>query len=870
MKDSPIWKGTVPPLGLLIALVLLLLGLSPLTALATDAGQGRELPRPQPIAGAGEIIIAKVLASPALVPSATFSFNHNISPAGSTTLGSGNSQLFLSPESRMEHTFANVPAGSYTVTEDLLDGWRLYDLTCDDPTGDSVVDVGARTAHIELAAGEQVYCTFQNGIPGTIIIEKIANPVDGTIFNFTDNIRFPNAFTLSSDTSLTKTFDNVPEGVFNYAVYEQDTPGWPLTGLSCSGGNSSYSSDLALGYISVTELEAADTVICTFTNTQCQPGTYDAGGNACVLAPAGSFVPTPGATQPTECSPGSWQDLEGQDGCNEADPGFFVPGSGATEQTACPDGFTSEAGATECTIRLSGNTCPVYTPRAGQGSVGSQLTTLTGLGMGSPTRQRLMGKIIVPNTGDLTDLYGQLAAKEHTAVKFVRFIYPEKNAGYIQVDPETDLGEKAAISWWGADLDESELLNKPTIKGRFFLNKGMRKMKTPRAFVLYMTHQTEALYANNWSTFTSPDNFVAGSPGFPQTNTNVLPIPETQATTDIVVQLAVTDVNRDPRTIDVTVSAGGVSQTVTLTGPTNKKSELLNLVEVTLEDVPAGVDEVEILLESALSTGDSAALLGAAAHYECVDVPVDPDPTFTLGDRFWYDQNQNGRQDADEPGYNGITVELYGNATCSGLPIASTTTLAGPIGFGDGFYQFSGLLAGDYCLAFSSLPSQWVFSPTDSAGDDVDSDASGGQIGNISLSADDDSQDAGAFIRGELAGSVVCTDSGTRSNIGVPSTGIQNVTVTLAQDFDGNGVADGPAIATTSTDINGFYSFTGLEVALAGDSNNQTKYVVQVDTNDPDLGACDTPLGPTQYNPELHSNVPLVPNLDFEFERTPV
>ncbi len=57
--------------------------------------------------------------------------------------------------------------------------------------------------------------------------------------------------------------------------------------------------------------------------------------------------------------------------------------------------------------------------------------------------------------------------------------------------------------------------------------------------------------------------------------------------------------------------------TTTLTGPTNKKSELLNLFEVTLEDVPAGVDEVEIELVSVLDKGDSAALLGAAASYVC-------------------------------------------------------------------------------------------------------------------------------------------------------------------------------------------------------------------------------------------------------------
>ena len=64
----------------------------------------------------------------------------------------------------------------------------------------------------------------------------------------------------------------------------------------------------------------------------------------------------------------------------------------------------------------------------------------------------------------------------------------------------------------------------------------------------------------------------------------------------------------------------------------------------------------------------------------------------------------------------------------------------------------------------------------------------------------------------------------------------------------------------------GFYEFTGLEVALAGDPNNLTKYIVSVDTSDPDLGSCNVPIPPTSYNPPLDSNHPNDPNNDFRFE----
>jgi len=101
-------------------------------------------------------------------------------------------------------------------------------------------------------------------------------------------------------------------------------------------------------------------------------------------------------------------------------------------------------------------------------------------------------------------------------------------------------------------------------------------------------------------------------------------------------------------------------------------------------------------------------------------------PRLTLGDRVWYDQDQDGIQDSNEPGYNGVTVDLYDNATCSGAPIASTTTMAGPAGFGDGYYTFTNLPAGDYCLQFGNIPAGWSISPADQGADDTaDCDANG-------------------------------------------------------------------------------------------------------------------------------------------------
>ena len=49
-------------------------------------------------------------------------------------------------------------------------------------------------------------------------------------------------------------------------------------------------------------------------------------------------------------------------------------------------------------------------------------------------------------------------------------------------------------------------------------------------------------------------------------------------------------------------------------GPTH--GSLLNLITLTLEDVPAGTTEVTLELLSSVE-GDSAAIVGAAANYAC-------------------------------------------------------------------------------------------------------------------------------------------------------------------------------------------------------------------------------------------------------------
>jgi hypothetical protein len=42
--------------------------------------------------------------------------------------------------------------------------YQLTDLSCSDPDDGTTVDVGARTASIDLDPGEAILCTFTNGL----------------------------------------------------------------------------------------------------------------------------------------------------------------------------------------------------------------------------------------------------------------------------------------------------------------------------------------------------------------------------------------------------------------------------------------------------------------------------------------------------------------------------------------------------------------------------------------------------------------------------------------------------------------------------------------------------------------------------------
>ncbi len=118
----------------------------------------------------------------------------------------------------------------------------------------------------------------------------------------------------------------------------------------------------------------------------------------------------------------------------------------------------------------------------------------------------------------------------------------------------------------------------------------------------------------------------------------------------------------------------------------------------------------------------------------------------SIGNLVWMDLNNDGLQDADEPGMPGVTVTVV---DASGTPvtvgsegalITSQTTGA------DGYYSFGNLAPGDYAIEFSDLPDGFVPSPSDQGVDDmVDSDGLVTALVAVGPGSSDDSLDLGLF-----------------------------------------------------------------------------------------------------------------------------
>ncbi|MBL7727121.1 MAG: carboxypeptidase regulatory-like domain-containing protein, partial [Dinghuibacter sp.] len=208
--------------------------------------------------------------------------------------------------------------------------------------------------------------------------------------------------------------------------------------------------------------------------------------------------------------------------------------------------------------------------------------------------------------------------------------------------------------------------------------------------------------------------------------------------------------------------------------------------------------------------------LGAGQRISIIDAGywvTTPPGTAKLGDRVWYDVDQDGVQDAGEPSVPGITVVLYNSA---GTAIATTVTDQ------NGNYYFTDLAAGTYSVGFSNLPTGFTFT-TQGAGTAAtgsDANPATGRTGTVTLVAGQVNLDVDAGIKQAQAGTAslgnkVWYDLNNNGLQDAGELGVQGVSVALL-DAAGNAVDNdlitpGVQPATATTNALGEYLFTGLQ-----------------------------------------------------------
>ncbi|MEE9618026.1 MAG: cohesin domain-containing protein, partial [Anaerolineae bacterium] len=201
--------------------------------------------------------------------------------------------------------------------------------------------------------------------------------------------------------------------------------------------------------------------------------------------------------------------------------------------------------------------------------------------------------------------------------------------------------------------------------------------RTPRALVLYSKRNMP----HEWTSVGRTLNEYVYWPRPYHTYTEVLTIPPLDRARTLYVTAVVIDNDDDARPMVLEATAGGVVESVSGLGPTD--GDGLNIVNLTLQQVPAGTSQVSVILRSPSGNGDSLVLVGLNVSHPCSDAtptlrgvvdmqgrPARPAPSWAIPLTVWLTPAGGGTPDytltttADQNGefelyLDGITPGLY-------------------------------------------------------------------------------------------------------------------------------------------------------------------------------------------------------------------
>ena len=144
-----------------------------------------------------------------------------------------------------QRTFANLQAGTYTLSETVPSGWDLSNASCSD---------GSNPANLDLAPGENVTCTFQNTQRGGLTVVKNTLGADG-VFSYTSLALGSFHLSTAGGTAQQHFANLIPA---TYDLTEVTPSGWRQESAACSDGSSP----------AAVVVDPGEHVTCTFLNTK--------------------------------------------------------------------------------------------------------------------------------------------------------------------------------------------------------------------------------------------------------------------------------------------------------------------------------------------------------------------------------------------------------------------------------------------------------------------------------------------------------------------------------------------------------------------------------------------------------------------------
>jgi uncharacterized repeat protein (TIGR01451 family)/uncharacterized repeat protein (TIGR02543 family) len=224
------------------------------------------------------------------------------------------------------------------------------------------------------------------------------------------------------------------------------------------------------------------------------------------------------------------------------------------------------------------------------------------------------------------------------------------------------------------------------------------------------------------------------------------------------------------------------------------QSQVTSTGTVTFEELMPGDYRVQVLPPPGVSTPPAQ-----DDQLFCDKEKINTFETQSLGaisDLVWKDLNGNGLQDAGEPPFPGVTVNLRDGT--------GATILASAVTNATGNYLFSNVPAGTYVVEFVA-PAGWAFTAKDAGADNLDSDANptgpnAGKTDPFALAAgvNDDTRDAG-LVQADI---VVNKSGPSAATVG------ENITYTIVVHNSGPTAAQSVVVTDTLPEGTTFVSAT--------------------------------------------------------------